>query len=101
MGRLLAVPPVLRDRRQWKISATTLALGVYGLFGYHFLRLIGVRLRMLHVVAALLGFGGAAIAILGARQGATSGGWSWSIALAAAMIIGAAVPGTREKSMRR
>jgi hypothetical protein len=34
----------------------------------------GVTLRAAHVVAALVGFGGAAIAILGARDG-TGGGW--------------------------
>ena len=114
LGSLLALPFVLRDRRAWHIPASTLALGVYGLFGFHFLLfislrlappveanllnelwplfmvvlaplfLVGVRLHGLHVVAALLGFGGAAIAILGASQGASSlgGSWSWGYVLA-------------------
>jgi drug/metabolite transporter (DMT)-like permease len=118
LGSLLALPFVLKDRRLWKIPASTLALGVYGLFGFHFLLFIalrhappveanlvnylwpllmvvlaplllaGVKLRALHVVAALLGFAGAAIAILGASQGGTSGGWSWGFvpALASAFI---------------
>ena len=119
VGSLLALPFVLRDPRQWKIPAATLALGVYGLFGFHFLLFIalrlappveanlvnylwplfmvvlaplflaGVRLRAPHVVAALLGFAGAAIAILGARDGgAATGGWSWGYlpALASAFI---------------
>lgn len=119
IGSLLALPAVLADRRQWQIPAATLALGVYGLFGYHFLLFIalrhappveanlvnylwplfmvvlapllraGLKLHALHVAAALLGFGGAAIAILGARQGAaSSGGWSWGFvpALASALI---------------
>ena len=43
---------------------------------------------MLHVVAALRAFGGAAIAILGARQSAISSGWSWGFlpALASAFF---------------
>ncbi|MDB5932506.1 MAG: protein of unknown function transrane [Polaromonas sp.] len=118
MGSVLALPAVLKDRRAWKIPAPTLALGIYGLFGYHFLLFIalrhappveanlvnylwplfmvvlaplflaGIKLRALHLAAALLGFGGAAIAILGAGNGAAGGGWSWGFvpALASAFI---------------
>ena len=107
IGSVLALPFVLRDRTQWKIPVATLALGVYGLFGFHFLIFIalrhapaveanlvnylwplfmvvlaplflhGVQLRAVHVAAALLGFAGAAIAILGAAGGTAAGGWSW------------------------
>ncbi|MGQ2978518.1 MAG: DMT family transporter [Polaromonas sp.] len=107
-GSVLALPFVLKDRRLWAIPASTLALGVYGLFGFHFLLFIALRhapaveanlvnylwplfmvvlaplflknmqLRGVHVAAALLGFAGAAIAILGAREGASGGaGWAW------------------------
>ncbi|ROZ78955.1 DMT family transporter [Ramlibacter sp. WS9] len=92
--------------RQWKVPASTLALGVYGLFGFHFLLFIalrhapaveanlvnylwpllivvlapallpGMRLRAVHVIAAITGFAGAALAILGAGAG-TGGGWAW------------------------
>jgi drug/metabolite transporter (DMT)-like permease len=119
VGSLLALPFVLKDRRQWRIPASTLALGIYGLFGYHFLLFIalrhappveanlvnylwplllvvlaplflpGLKLRSLHLLAALLGFGGAATAILGASQGASgTGGWSWGFipALASAFV---------------
>ncbi|MDB5967078.1 MAG: family transporter [Polaromonas sp.] len=117
-GSLLALPAVLRDRTPWRIPPATLALGVYGLFGFHFLLFIalrhasavevnlvnylwplfmvvlapvfltGVHLRAVHVAAALLGFAGAAIAILGAGGATASGGWSWGYlaALASAFI---------------
>lgn len=120
IGSLLALPFVLRDRRQWQIPPGTLALGIYGLFGYHLLLFIALRhappveanlvnylwpllivvlaplflrgltFRPLHVAAALLGFAGAAIAILGGRATGASaaGGWSWGYlpALASAFI---------------
>lgn len=92
--------------RQWKVPAATLALGIYGLFGFHFLLFIalrlappvqanlvnylwpllivllapaflpGLRLKAAHVVAAAVGFGGAAVAILGVT-GDSGAGWSW------------------------
>lgn len=91
--------------RHWKVPPRTLALGIYGLFGFHFLLFIALRhappveanlvnylwpllivvlaplflpgltLRARHVAAASAGFAGAAVAILGA--GDASGGWSW------------------------
>ena len=80
---------------QWRVSSAALALGVYGLFGFHFFLFIalrhapaveanlvnylwplgivllapvflpGIRLSATHLIAACAGFLGAAIAILG------------------------------------
>ncbi|MCU4118047.1 DMT family transporter [Variovorax sp. N23] len=121
IGSVLSLPQLLRDRRAWAVPPRTLALGLYGLFGFHFLLFIALRhappveanlvnylwplfmvvlaplllkgmtLRPLHVVAALLGFAGAAIAILGARSGASAAGpttvaWGFLPALGSAFI---------------
>ncbi|BEP94765.1 EamA family transporter [Acidovorax sp. A79] len=116
IGSVPAWPFVLRDPSQWRIPARTLALGVYGLFAYHFLLFIalrhappveanlvnylwplfivvlspvvlpGVSLRTPHVLAALLGFGGAAIAIAGGRALSGTLAWGYLPALAAAFI---------------
>ncbi|OYD51900.1 DMT family transporter [Acidovorax kalamii] len=116
IGSVPAWPFVLRDPSQWRIPLRTLALGVYGLFAYHFLLFIalrhappveanlvnylwplfivvlspvvlpGVALRLPHVLAALLGFVGAAIAIAGGRELSGTLAWGYLPALAAALI---------------
>jgi drug/metabolite transporter (DMT)-like permease len=82
-------------------------LGIYGLFGFHFLLFLALRhappvqanlvnylwpllmvvlapvflpgmaLRAVHLMAALLGFAGAAVVILGGAGTANLGGWAW------------------------
>lgn len=122
IGSLPSWPLVLRDRAAWHVPPRTLALGVYGLFGFHFLLFIALRhappveanlvnylwplfmvvlapvllpglsLRPLHLAAALLGFAGAAVAILGTRGGSGAGAnaiqgyWGFLPALGSAFI---------------
>ena len=101
--------------RQWRIPASTLALGIYGLFGFHFLLFMalrhapaveanlvnylwplfivvlaplllpGARWRWIHVAAALAGFTGAVLAIVGGRT--LSGGFAWGYAPALASAL--------------
>ena len=122
IGSVLAWPFVLADRRQWRIAPATLGLGVFSLFGFHFLLFIGlrlapavevnlinylwpllivvlaplylpaVRLRPAHLLAATMGFAGAAIAIFGGREapiGLTSG-TQWSTWLGYGLGLGSA-----------
>ncbi len=117
-GSVLGLGFALWGRVSLVLPWRTLALGVYGLFGFHFLLFIalrhappvqanlvnylwplgivllapvllpGARLRPLHVVAALIGFGGAALAILGGAADtgspAGAGGFQWGYVAAAA-----------------
>ncbi len=118
-GSVIALPLSRFDFRQWRVPPTTLAIGVYGLFGYHFLLFMalqnappvqanllnylwplgivvmaplflpGMSLTPRHVLAALLGFGGAALAILGGRPadpGAPLWAWGYIPALMAAFV---------------
>lgn len=105
VGSVIGLPLSGWRLSTWRVPLPTLALGVYGLFGFHFLLFIalrnappvqanlvnylwplgivlmaplllpGMRLRPLHVLAALLGFAGAALAILGGRD--VQGGFAW------------------------
>ena len=125
IGSTLAWPSVHKDWRLWKIAPSTLGLGVFTLFGFHFLLFIGLRiapavevnlvnylwplfivmlaplylpgikLRGVHAVAALIGFAGAGVAILGGREtapttlGNASGGAAglgYLLALGSALI---------------
>lgn len=108
--------PGLARWRDWRVSGRTLALGVYGLFGFHFLLFMalrfappveanlvnytwpllivlltpvflpGWRLSVWHVVAGLLGFAGAAVAILAGRGVSGGGGWGFVFAGTSAFV---------------
>jgi drug/metabolite transporter (DMT)-like permease len=128
IGSLIALPLSHFRLSAWKVPLTTLALGVYGLFGFHLLLFIGLRqapaveanlinylwplgmvvlaplilpgivLRWSHVGAALLGFAGAAVAILGSAQtavGASGFQSGYLFALGSAFIWSTYSLGTR------
>ena len=121
IGSLIALPLSGFQLSRWRVPLPTLALGIYGLFSYHFLLFLALRyappvqanlvnylwpllivvlapvllpgmtLRLVHVFAALLGFAGAAVVILGGAPQADASAsvvWSWGYlpALAAAFI---------------
>lgn len=95
IGGMMALPWALANPQRWRVPLPTLLVGIYGLFGFHFLLFMGLRhapavqanlinylwplgivvmsplflpgtvLRMRHRVAALLGLAGAMIAITG------------------------------------
>ena len=105
IGSVVALPLSRLDLSQFRVPLGTLALGVYGLFGFHFLLFIalrhappvqanlvnylwplgmvvmaplflpGLRLTLRQLLAALLGFAGAALAISGGQ--ALQGGLAW------------------------
>ena len=127
LALLVGSVPAWMHWRQWRVHPRALALGVYGLFGFHFLLFIALRhapaveanlvnylwplfivvlaplflasmrLRAVHVVAALVGFAGAALAILGGRGGDVSAGFAWGYlpALGSAFIWASYSLGTR------
>ncbi len=115
-GSLIALPLSGFDMRQWRVPLPTLALGVYGLFGYHFLFFIALRyapavqanlvnylwpllivllaplllrglsFRWAHVLAACVGFAGAALAIAGGKSLDAGFAWGYLPAAASAFI---------------
>ncbi len=119
VGSVIALPLANFRLSRWKVPLPTLMVGIYGLFGFHFLLFMALRhapaveanlinylwplgmvvmaplflkdvsLHTRHVVAALIGFAGAAIAILGRGGPAASADgfhWGYVIALASAFV---------------
>jgi drug/metabolite transporter (DMT)-like permease len=119
LGSLIALPLSGFRAASWRVPLGTLALGVYGLFGFHLLLFLalrtapaveanlinylwplgivvlapvflpGTRLTARQVGAALVGFAGAAIAILG-RPGAEGAQWSDGLHVGYAYALGSA-----------
>lgn len=121
VGSVIALPLSRFRPAAWKVPLPTLALGLYGLFGFHLLLFIALRtappvqanlvnylwplgmvvlaplllpgstLKARQVLAALIGFGGAALAILGrgpGGEGALDAAWhpGYAFALASAFV---------------
>ena len=116
LALLIGSAPAWPRWREWRIPLSTLALGVYGLFGFHFLLFIalrhapaveanlvnylwpllivvlaplflkGVKLRSVHLLAAIAGFAGAALAIVGGRELQGGLAWGYLPALGSAFI---------------
>lgn len=98
VGSVVALPLSRWNWRVWRVPARTLGLGVYGLFGYHFLLFMALRdappvqanlvnylwplgmvvmaplflpgtaVTVRHLAAAIVGFAGAALAITGGQS---------------------------------
>jgi drug/metabolite transporter (DMT)-like permease len=111
VGSVIALPMLFQkgefNASAWKMPWQHLALGIYGLFGFHFLLFIalryappvqanlvnylwplgivvmaplflpGVKLKAMHLLAACMGFAGACIAILGSKATAADTGFAW------------------------
>jgi len=122
MGSLISLPLSRFRISAWRVPLSTLAIGVYGLFGYHLLLFIalqnapaapanlinylwpvfivlltplllrGQNLKPLHLLAVLLGFSGAGIAIFSGSDLAPelafagSAGWGYLAAFGAAIV---------------
>lgn len=116
IGSMVSLPLSRFDWRVCRVPLRTLALGVYGLFGYHFLLFMalrdappvqanlvnylwpvgmvvlgpllgsGTRLSWRHVAAAGMGFAGAAMAITGGQSLAWLPRWGYLWALGAAVV---------------
>src|SRR5574343_1955259 len=116
IGSVPAWPLVARDPAQRRVPMRTLALGVYGLFAYHFLLFIalrhapavqanlvnylwplgmvvlapwllpGARLSWRQGLAACMGFAGAAWAITGGQRLALEVAWGYLPALGSALV---------------
>jgi drug/metabolite transporter (DMT)-like permease len=116
IGSLIALPLSRFDFSAWRLPAPTLVLGVYGLFGFHFLLFIalrhappvqanlinylwplgmvllspvllpGARLTWRQGLAAGIGFAGAALAITGGQSLEGGLAWGYLPALGSAFI---------------
>ncbi len=130
MALIIGSVPAWPYMRQWRVGPPALALGVGGLFGYHFLLFIalrhappvqanllnylwpllivvlaplllpGMHLRLVHIGAAVVGFAGAALAILGGRTLHGGLAWGYAPALGAALTWACFSLGSRRLALQ-
>jgi drug/metabolite transporter (DMT)-like permease len=116
IGSLVALPLSRFNWHDGQVPLSTLALGVYGLFGYHFLLFMalrdappvqanlvnylwplgmvvmapwflpGTKATLQHLMAGLIGFAGAALAITGGQRLEVIPSWGYVWAFSAAFV---------------
>ena len=96
LGLVIGSVPAWPFARQWRVRPATLLLGVYGLFGFHFLLFIALRhappvqANQIGVLVYITPLASTALLVW-----VTGRHFTWTLALAAALIVGSALAAVR------